>query len=133
MARLLLVMIPLVLLLTYSAYIRWCYHSDNACEDEIEELKNTIKRWEGQANRLLGERTKLEQELAEIEENLYSKRGRYMRKNEKTKKDIMEEHKAEILKMRTQGFTRVEIAKYFDTSEATVGRALRKWGETKKK
>ena len=142
-----LVVIIILAWMVYIWFEWWVVHTINHDIDRKEEnYKELVEWWKKQTHNVLAEVNEWKDKRSEMQ-HMYNKErnkvfeleqkidwnsGRYLKKNDKTKKTELEENKDLVIKCYKQWMTMKWIAEKFKCSPATVKRALKRWNVTRR-
>ena len=94
---------------------------------QTHEALAEVNEWKRKYNDMQSNYNKERNKVFELEQKISWNAGKYLKKNDKTKKTILEENKELVIKCYKQWMTMKWIAENFKCSPATVKRALKKW------
>jgi len=94
---------------------------------QTKEALNEVNEWKGKRSEMQHMYNKERNKVFELEQKIDWNSGRYLKKNDKTKKTELQENKWLVIKCYKQWMTMEWIAHKFNCSSATVKRALKSW------
>ena len=140
-----LVVIIIIAWIVYIWFEWWVVYTINhemkKDSNRYDELLDEISWWKKQTHDTLAEVNDWKDKFSKMQHMYNNERnkvfgleqkidwnsGKYLKKNDKTKKTVLEENKELVIKCYKQWMTMEQLAQNFNCSSATIKRALKSW------